>query len=49
MMPLYLFSHDNGSEVQHGFFGYTMHLVLALASCDVDGIVNGTPAFVGPG
>ena len=29
-----------------GFFGHVIHLVLALASCDADVIVNGTTAFV---
>ena len=43
MKTLHLFSQDNQNEVQH-VFGHVMHLV--LASCDADGIVNGTAAFV---
>ena len=46
MTPLHLFSQGNQNEVQHDFFGIVMHLVLALASCNVDGIVHGTTAFV---
>ena len=42
----HLFSLDNWNEVQHDFFGYVMHFVLALASCDADGIAHDKVALV---
>ena len=46
MVPLDLFSQDNQNEVKHDVFGHVMHLVLALATHDANGIVSGTTTFV---
>ena len=43
---LHLFSQDNKNKVQHCFFWSCDAFGLALASCDADGIVNITTAFV---
>ena len=46
MAPLYLFGKDNQDEVQHAFLGYVMYMVLSLAVCHADAIVNGTIVYV---
>ena len=44
--PFHLLGQDDQNEIQHNFFGHVKYMVLALAACDADGIVNGTAAFV---
>ena len=36
----------NQNEVQHDIFGHVMYMELALASCDADGFITVTTAFV---
>ena len=45
VITLHLFSQDNQNEEQCDFFGHVMHLVLALASHDAEGIVIICHAF----
>ena len=44
--PLHSLGQDNQNEVQHDIFGHVMPLALVLASCDANGIVNSTSAFL---
>ena len=37
---------DNQNEVQHVDFGHETPVALVLVSCDAEGIVKGTIAFV---
>ena len=46
MASLHLFAQDNWNEMHHDFSGYVMPLMLALTSCDADGIINDMIAFV---
>ena len=46
MASFNLLGQDNLNEEQHYPLGHMMHFMLALASCDADGIVKGTTAFV---
>ena len=46
ILLLHLYSQDNQNDMKHDSFGHVMHLVLASASYDADGIVNGTISFV---
>ena len=45
-VPMDLFVQDDENEIQHDFFGNLTLFALASASCDDNGIVSSTIAFI---
>ena len=43
---LYSLGQDDQNKVQHDFFGHVTPFVSALASHDVDSVINGTILFL---
>ena len=46
MSQLHSIGHSDQNEVKHDFLDHAMPLVLALLSCDVNCINNGTILFI---
>ena len=49
MASLHLFTQGIHNKVQYALFGHVMALGLALASSDVDSVINGITAFLRSG
>ena len=44
--PFHLVGQDAEKKMHHDFFGHVMPLVPISESCDANGIINSTTAFV---
>ena len=44
--PFHLLDQGDQKEMQHDIFGHVKLLAAASASCHINGIINGTTAFV---